>query len=74
MTPRDKRIGRCAVGVGVAAGLFPPWSSAYRYGGSAGYHLLFIPPGAAHIDTSRLFLEWVLIGGVAVAIRYLWER
>jgi hypothetical protein len=74
MKPRDKKITGVAVLLAVAAGLFPPWS-LYRSGNPSGYHFLFLPPTTPiHIDTSRLFIEWILIGGIAVATRYMWGR
>ncbi len=72
MTPRDKRIYGIAMLCAVAAGLFPPWAF-YRVGTPYGYHFLFTPPQQnIHVDTTRLFLEWILIGGVGLAVRFLW--
>jgi hypothetical protein len=71
---KDKIVVGLAAFVAVVAGLFPPWGF-YRSNGPAGYHFLFLPPAnAIHIDVTRLVLEWILIGGIAAAVRYLWAR
>jgi hypothetical protein len=74
MIQREKLIIGVSVFFGVAAGLFRPWGY-YRSDTPAGYHFLFLPPAnAIHVDVTRLVLEWILIGGIATAVRYLWAR
>ena len=74
MSARDRRIVGTSILLAVIVGLFPPWGY-YRSDTPAGYHFLFLPPAnAIHIDVTRLVLEWILIGGIAAAVRYLWAR
>jgi hypothetical protein len=57
----------------LAAGIFPPWVQG---GYPRGYYLLFSPPPytRAHIDSSQLIVEWVLMSVVALGCIFAWPK
>jgi hypothetical protein len=72
MTGRRRIVIWVWIAAVLAAGVFPPWAQG---GYPRGYYLLFSPlPTRAHIDSSRLNLEWVLISAVALGFLFAWPE